>query len=222
MPDASSPEPSPSVELTLTAKPATVEDALREVGRIKAFADVLGEHENRVREVFTEAANAHVAAGRETAWSEKLKGVGQAYVTEPEATGRVVDRDAFALWASEHAAGRCQTVKRVNARELERLADANPLVAEYLDELGVLSDETLVAEDLADEVIAGATMDGVDDPTATEGKIINPETGEVIPGLGWRRGTPTLTVKPDKKYRDGIAEELRSRLAPAVEAEASA
>lgn len=199
----------------------TVEEAIREVGRIKAAEDLLSEHDKTVRAVLQEAADAHRAAGRETAWSEKLKGVGHAYVTQPDPRPSIDDRDAFAAWAQAHAAGRCQTVPRVDAAQLEQLLrEGNVALRALLEELSptLVRDEILVEEGLAQDVLDGATLAGAEDPDALEGKVVDPETGEVIPGLTWRRGKGSLTVKPDAAYRRAQLEALRAQLAPALEA----
>ena len=198
--------------LELHARPDTVADALRELGRVKAFGDILKEHEETVRSTLQTAADSHT---EETAWSQKLKGVGHAYVTEPDPRPVITDRDAFTAWAAEHTPKRTASRLTVDVGALEHLlnaGDGNPAIAAYLEELGVLRTETLVDATLHEEVFEGATLRGTDGD-ANEGEVITPE-GEVIPGLGWARATPQLTVRIEPAHRKQLVTALRTQLAP--------
>lgn len=210
-----------SAALELHPKPPTIADAIREIGRVKAFGEILAEHERSVREVLQTAADAH---DQETAWNHKLKGFGHAYMTEPELRPRV-DADEFAQWAAERAPGRTATRRHVDAAKLDELlnGDRGDHLLGFLEELGVtVTERTYVDEDLAADTFDGATLVDTDNVDLTDGPCVDPETGEIIAGLTWHRAKPTLTVKIETGYKRELVTAARAALGAGDEAEVDA
>lgn len=189
----------------------TINDAIDEDARLAAVIEVATERRKELK------AWTGATLGRAGAKAEHPDGAGTALITDPSTKPHVTDEEAFLAWALVNYPDRTGTRQTVQTGPIERAlagAEGDDLakrLAEVLDEIPdavtteVITEEKLPA-DLAKPKVSRELADG---------RLVDKETGEIIPGLELRQASqPSPQIKPDKGLVATLADTIRGRLTP--------
>lgn len=198
---------------------ATVRDAASELARCKVAADVIADHEKTVRSwLLQRALDTKEAEGASPRWQvsdddgRKLASVS---LSDPEPKAKITDRVLFAGWAEAQR----WTVRWEDHVEVRDHATVAAALASFEDgdiDAGEFADlvrpalepqeHPVLPESCADDVLADSHLHA-------DGSLVDPTTGEVIPGIGWKfRSRPTLSVRLDSSAKKREVKRLASRL----------
>lgn len=191
------------------------------LSRIKGATDVIGDVEDSIRrEVEAEIRSLADQAGG--TFSFRFGDDGSATIAGGNRKVAVSDADAHRPYAEEHGFD-METRLGVEIRDeraaLQVLLDDRPddtsdphVVVEMFTKLveSLHMTETVVfAEDHVDRLLERAEPDG-------DGRLVDVETGEVVPGVSVSYSRDYLQVRTDRPARERTATMLRSRLTPQV------
>lgn len=182
----------------------TVNEAIGQLAALEAVDLLVEARRAELRAVLQDRADAYEAT-EGVAANFKLTGVGQAYVTQPKATGVIDDRAAFEKWALANVEAEHRRV--VDYGRLNEALDQDPALVDDLCELGVVRTELFLPEGLLDELIARM-------PHNDAGLIFDPSTGETF-GLRRVPGSKgKLTVKIEKAAKEQRVAAIRGAMPP--------
>lgn len=213
-------DPFPDDLPRLAVVPATLEERLTVLARIAAARAALTAAERVVRDRLDVDLEAERARTGRTV-TRKAEGIGRATRSNPTPKPVVVDDDAWRAWAAAACPGRTATRLTVDGSGLADAARRDPRFREALagllaahDLAGALGEDTLVAEDLLDDVHKGAQPHT---RTADDGTLVtvlaDPDTGELVGGVELRTlAVPTTTITLDRTLRDQLAVGYLARL----------
>lgn len=179
------------------------------LSRIKGATDVIGDVEDSIRsEVEAEIRSLAGQAGG--TFSFRFGDDGSATIAGGRRKVSVSDAEAHRPYAQQH--GFDVEVRRSVAITNEAAA-LDAIDADDLESFRAAVDvkETPVyAKDHTDRLLERAEPDG-------DGRLVDVETGEVVPGVSVSYSRDYLSVRADRPVRERTATMLRSRLTPQVE-----
>lgn len=146
---------------------------------------------------------------------QKVAGLGTATVTDPEAQGRITDRDAFARWLAEHHPNLVLTREEFDPVAVAKAAEADETIREQIAALvpDAIVTATYMDDDALDAVIGRYART---DPDAPERLAVGPVAdadGVPIPGVEVAtKASPTLQVRLNKTGRERLIAALRSAI----------
>lgn len=203
-----------SVDLELFHGPGeNLSDRLLMAAQARALVDIVKDVQ---REVDVALEDSVTAVSEATGTAFTARGDGpvagwSALITAPQPKPYISDRDAFVgWWVDEGLPHESREYVEVidQERAVEMLTCDSPLLDAVASKLiGCLAvrTEVLLPDDAAEQ--ATVTAHPTDD-----GGYVNPDTGEVIPGLSWRRAKPTLQVRGDGQAKARVRREVADRL----------
>lgn len=200
---------------------ANVSDAAHELARCRIARDVIDEHEGAVRKWLLQRAldtkEAEGASPRYAVTDDGGRKLANVSLSEPEPKPKVTDEVSLAVWAEVQGADvrwtrECQVTDHDGLADLmenlHETGESAPLAAIQAC-VDVLELPALPESYPADLIAACDLHDS--------GALIDPATGEVVPGIEWElRSKPTLSVRVDKDARLRQTKALRQRL-PKIE-----
>lgn len=209
----------------LAGLPADVADAVDRVAHIAAMKAWLVDVEQPVRDWLNVKAD-EIEKATGGAFNVPVAGVGRALRTDPPPKPVVTDHEALGRWivarhghdpdewepALENGA--------VDRRDVATVDSAHLLT--FLARFAAAGDDPGEVASAAVTLAGAVTVEetwyvdpGYLDVFKVAGdRLVDRDTGEVVPGVEVRRGQRTLTVTPDKRRKAELIQQLERMLAP--------
>lgn len=179
-----------------------IADLIRRAGQARAVVAFAKDLEAHVKAELETAARADVKEAGGGGFSRTVDGV-RATVSDPQPKPHIVDEDEFATWLLEHTDLDVQVVERVEVIDQVRaiegvaLVEAGDLMAgavKLRDSLKIVTEYRLPEKVLDTLIDSGRCI-------AKDAGLIDPTTGEMVPGVECSRAASTLSVTPSKQAK---------------------
>lgn len=173
-------------------------DKVRRAGQARAIVAFAKDLEAHAKTELETAARADVKEAGGGGFSRTVDGV-RATVSDPQPRPHVTDEAAFVTWLLEHTDVDVQTVERVEVVDqgiaLQVLYDSDDPPHEWVHKAFRVVTEYRLPEKVLDTLVESGRC------IAKDAGLIDPTTGETVPGVECSRAASTLSVTPSKQAK---------------------